>query len=1139
LCKLTSKSNTLIVSMQNKFPKKCWLFLPAFILSNIFNSSVAQQTLFPADFAPTQTLIKPQEKPYRDAVCLNGSWKFSPVEHADRISKEKLTHPDYPSSPVWDSTPLKIPSPWNVNNFATDNGSGGDFVTYPSYPKKWEGIKAGWLMRTIPYHKEWKNKRLILHFDAVGGYTQIFINKHKVGENFEVFLPFEIDVTDEIKPGQDNELMMWVADAQLFNQPGKYGRRIHVAGSFWGQHTIGIWQDVHLIAKPIVNIQNTYVNPSVSNNELTVEAIISNTSNRAREITLSGSIAPWINLAGKDVISAPEPKWELGSTLISLPGRKIKINANSQATVSFKVKVNGRLKEWSPEHPELNGLVLTAKESAQEIDKQYTRFGWREFTLNGTQLLLNGKPIVLKGDSWHFMGIPQMTRRYAWAWFKLLQDSHTNAVRLHAQPYPQFYLDMADEMGICVLDETGMWASDGGPKVDAEVYWKNSEEHLKRFILRDRNHPAVFGWSVCNENLPVVMGVFHAPDSLVKRQVAEINKWIAITRELDPSRTWISGDGETQASFNSPVIVGHYGGSDENYKSLSSKGKPWGIGEAGMAYYATPLQTAQYNGNRSYESQQGRMEGVAYEATKLINMLKKYHASYLSIFNTVWYGIKPLELGLKDTTRAPKLTDGIFFGKYREDQPGVQLERLGPYTTTLNPGYDATLPLYKTWPLFDAVKASFADTNIIAQTPPVPAAKASININRGISNNVLLLSTDKDSVLSKVLSEMGVLISAKADKNGHNILIIDGLHAPADERSIALQKSILQQGGNVLIWGVDPSSVKNVNKYLPQPIELTNRRATSFIVKGNSAIINGLGNADFYFSEIADKPLMTYGLSGDLVRHANVLLDASNTDWKTWNKRAEYLKTAAVLRSEREYKPEGKALVSINSGRGKIYMFALDPAILTATSVSVVRKMLINLDISFNGKDNKDNAAIGKDGKLRNALLLASFDISGKSDAEISKLDILKNSKPEDYFTGKFVADHFWEKVSMPEGIFDFSKMHMDGPVNNAVAYISFWMYSPRSLSNLLLEPDMPKLDIYIGADDGYQVFLNNNLIKENIRVGDFTDKGQAIKALPLEKGWNHFVIKTIQKTGAWKLAVKFDCDKKMFVNELKTQVAH
>lgn len=101
------------------------------------------------------------------------------------------------------------------------------------------------------------------------------------------------------------------------------------------------------------------------------------------------------------------------------------------------------------------------------------------------------------------MGIPQMTRRYAWAWFTAIKGMNGNAVRPHAQVYPRFYLDVADEMGICVLNETANWASDGGPKLDSELFWKASKEHLTRFVLRDRNHASVFGWSISNENKPV------------------------------------------------------------------------------------------------------------------------------------------------------------------------------------------------------------------------------------------------------------------------------------------------------------------------------------------------------------------------------------------------------------------------------------------------------------------------------------------------------------------------------------------------------------------------------------------------------------------------------------------------------------
>jgi len=1094
------------------------------------SDSYAQQT-FNHPFAPSENFVKPSEKPYRDAVSLNGSWRFFPVADVARLPVEKLRTPEFPAETGWAAIPVKVPSPWNVNSFARGDGSGGDFLTYPSYPRNWEMVKAGWLSRKLPYDRTWKGKRIIIRFDAVGGYTQVYINRKKVAVNFDPFLPFEADITDELKEGTDNEVLVWVADGQLFNKPGKYGKRTFVAGSFWGQHAIGIWQDVTLIARPSVAITDTYIKPLLDQHKLIVQSTIVNEIDAPANVSISGDVSPWINKAGKGVIEAPEPKWALETTVLHLNEKRIRLEPRSTITITQEIPVDNILKEWSPDHPELYGLIVTLTDGKKPIDRKYTRFGWRQFSINGTQVQLNGHPIVFKGDSWHFMGIPQMTRRYAWAWFRLLKDSHANAVRLHAQPYPSFYLDMADEMGICVLDETGMWASDGGPKLDGDDYWKSSDEHMRRLVLRDRNHPGVFGWSVCNENLPVTIGVFHSPDSLVKKQVAQINKWIAITKELDPTRTWISGDGETQAEFDSPVVIGHYGGSDENYRNLSSKGKPWGIGEAGMAYYATPQQTAVYNGNRSYASQLGRIEAVADEATKLINMFKKYNASYMSIFNIVWYGVKPLELGLKDTTKAPLPTDGVFFGAYRENEPGVQPERLGPYTTTLNPGYDPALPLYRAWPLQTAISASFATNNILPESNR--PAKNPDQMPPAADKQVRVLSSDKDSLLVRGLIALGVSVNPKA-RPEKSLLIIDGLHPLPAKILAKYQKEQMAVGGRMLIWGVDYQSLENLNPLLPYRLSLTDRKATSFIPKGHDPLLNGLDNADFYFSEIADKPVMTTGLSGEIINHADVLLDASNTNWKTWNKQAEYLKTAALIRSEREFKPEGKALIAWSSDRGRTYLLGIASDHLTAVSANLVRKMLLNLNVIFGEKSVNSIPAVGPDGHLDNALLLASLDAGKDGEKESSTADkmVVTVSGP---FIGTQTLGRFWDRTTAAAGTFDFSKMQFDGPKTHATAYLSFWLYCPYSLSNLLLQPDLPRLDAVLSADDGYVLYLNGKAIKTSASSPETAKIG----ALPLEKGWNRFTIKVIQKEGAWKFAMQFLCDKPEFIKELKSQISH
>ncbi len=551
-----------------------------------------------------------------------------------------------------------------------------------------------------------------------------------------------------------------------------------------------------------------------------------------------------------------------------------------------------------PGHPNLYAMMIRLSDAKGTMDRKVDRFGWREFRIVGNQLDLNGKSIVLKGDSWHFMGIPQMTRRYAWAWFTMLKDAGANAVRLHAQPYPAFFLDMADEMGMMVLDETALWASDGGPKIDGEAYWQNAEDHVRNFIIRDRDHPCVLGWSVCNENIPVAVNVWHAPESLVEKQLTEIDRWVATARELDPTRDWISGDGETGRATELPTLIGHYG-DEHDYKEWSSGTKVWGIGESGMAYYGTPRQTAVYNGDESYVSQEGRMRGVAQEATRILDLQRKYRATYRSVFNLVWYGLKPLEFGMSDTGRPPVASDGIFFGPFREGEPGVQPERLGPYTSTLNPGYDPSLPLYRPWPLFDAIRAGFSDTGAGGrklqaasdklqggnEKPQARSAtgesvmgdgKKWLQAGSAVGRGVTLLSADKDSVLHAVLKDMGIDVFEDGKADTSRLIVVDGSHPPEDEGSLAVARSALDGGGILLILGAGPSAAA-INRYLPEPVTLTDRKANSFIVApgagkgvadaGNGAsLLKGLGNADFYFSELSRLPVARYCLAGDFVR---------------------------------------------------------------------------------------------------------------------------------------------------------------------------------------------------------------------------------------------------------------------------------
>ncbi len=1034
-------------------------------------------------FSPLDGFIKPEEKGFRDGVCLNGDWQFSPVQNAALLSEAEIKHPAWPAAFNWQQTAVKVPSPWNVNGFTKDEG-GADFVTYPSYPKAWDTVRAGWLRKTFRTKESWKAHRLLLHFEAVAGYAVVFVNGKEVKHNFDVFLPFEVDVTNLVKWDGENEITLWVADADLLNKPGKYGRRLYVGGSFWGQFINGIWQDVNLLVTQEVYIKDAYVKPYADRGILELSLHVTNSSKRTANVNLGAVIKPWINKAGKGMIEAPEPNWELAGPVVTGKQLRIQVPAGTDSTFTLTIQVGNALKLWTLEDPNLYAVITHITNGKDTLDKKYDRFGWRSFSIKGNHFFLNGKRVIMKGDSWHFMGVPQMTRRYAWAWYTALKQANGNTVRLHAQPYPSFYLDMADEMGILVLDETGLWASDGGPKEDSKEYWENADDHVQRMILRDRNHPAVMGWSVCNENIPVAVFVHHSPDSLVTRQLNAINHWVHIAKQYDSTRSWISGDGETGKPTTLPVILGHYG--DENsYKEWSSRGTVWGVGECGMAYYGTPKQTSVYNGDRSYVSQQGRMEALDIEAVQLFDAMKKYDASYMSVFNLVWYGLKPLAFGLADTTRLSKPTDGIFFTKYKEAQPGMQPERLGPYTSTLNPGYDPTLPLFKPWPLYEGMKQSFATSNEI-KSPKRESPVRPVLTSYQPFKSAVLLSADSSHALNELLQKAGVQVSAAPDKKETTLVLLDGVHPPSDRRSKKMVQSVLQAGGAVFVFGVHPNTLEALNAYMEKPVQILTHPATSYIVAQPDQLINKLGNADFYFSELSREPISSFAIGGSFFNSASSILVPCNTNWQQWNNRPESAKTISTIRSENVDKPGGSVLSVYQQGKGRTYVCAIDPFKLNGINATLLYRLLNNLGVPFNGKQAANLNALAPDRWLENAML-------------------------SDGTTGTIISavDH---KI-------DFTNKH-----NKT---LGFWVYSPRSLSNLLAEPDMPVLDLHVEASKSLFVIMNGKPLEPT--------SSNSYKAVQLERGWNHFEIKTGDYSGSFGL--RFNSDNRRDLREMDSKV--
>jgi hypothetical protein len=1059
---------------------------------------------FPQEFAPQDGLVAPVEKPFRDEICLNGSWQFQPIALPATYQKNVSPAPDLPppANEGWEKMPIRIPSPWNVNAFPDQKGLGGDLRCYPSYPESWNSVQMGWLRRSFKIPAAWKGKRLLIHFSAVAGDTQVLVNGKPVGENHDIFFPFDVDITDAVQWDGQNTLSVGVRKSSLRDMQGKFGRRPYQAGSFWGQHIVGIWQDVFLQAVPSVRITDVFVKPQVAQNKLEADVTLQNDSDKEVTVRLNSTVYPWLSQAGKDTLSAPVPKWKLGApTTLKIGIVTATVPAHGSVVLPLSGTVNKTLKYWSPESPNLYGLVCRLQEGQGKVlDTKYTRFGWRQLTFEGSKVLLNGSPLIMKGDSWHFMGIPQMTRRYAWAWYKTAKDANLNAIRLHAQPYPSFYLDVADEMGMLILDESAIWASDGGPKTDDPAFWKDSEAHVQRLVLRDRNHPSVFGWSVSNELMAIVRGVFRGSQEQQDQVNEYFGIWANICRKYDPSRIWISADGEDDGHGALPTYVVHYGGTG-TMERASKSGKPWGVGEAGPAYYGTPEQIAQQSGNpRSYLSFDDRMEGVASVSYQNLMDQRRYDASYRSVFNLVWYGLKPLELGMADTTRPPTLADGIFFTPFVEGKPGIQPERLGPYSTTLNPGYDKRLPLYAPWPLFTAIRNAQAEPAVAYPTPTTPTSPTKPAAMGAIKSVRVLSGTG--GTLAQSLTDLGVTVAT----TDSNVLFVDGIQPPGTDAKQEIQKT-LDNGGTVFVWGANTSSIAALNALLPAPLEVTDRAATSLVpVTATDPLLAGLTPASLYFSELSPSVILPAGLGGPLLSKAKVLLAASNTDWMRWNRQPETTKVAMVLRSERETKPSGTALAEIAQGKGRLFVCNLPAAPPTSLGINLNRQLLANLGLVLNEGVGQRNT-LDASGRVTRALAAGLYGMATPEEAQSSSI-VAPNSGPT-IAAGTVVKDRTWSPLTTDTtGSFDLTPLRKVNPQQSGVLYLSFWLYSPKALDNLLLDPHLPTLDLTI-TSPGSQVWVNGKAPKLTVQ-GNMT----TAPALPLQQGWNHLLVKVVRAPG-------------------------
>ena len=898
----------------------------------------AQSVMFGKDFSPAEGLIIQQEQPYREEICLNGYWELQPVDVPSDWKEGTGIAPELPAPlpDKWEPIRMKIPSPINVNNWGADENVRFPYapssVYYPSYPRSWGSVRMAWLKRMVTIPSNWRDKTIVLHFEAVAGECVLVVNGAEVARHFDAWLPLTADITGYLKKDAPNEILIGLRHTRLFDVRHPEYRRFgatYPSGSNT-DNLIGIWQDVFIHAIPAVSVADVFVKPWLNKNELEIETQVTNKSAKKIKIRLEGDVKEWINnITSKDAVDAAEIDWTLGNTALIVSSKEVELKPGETQTIVIKTPVNDRLKRWSPDSPNLYTLLLQVKNKKTTVDCKATRFGWRQFTIEGKDFHLNGEKIQCFGDIQHPFGPYICSRRFAWAWYRMIKDFGGNAVRPHAQPWPRVYYDLADEMGLMVLDETALFGSSIRLNLEEEITWERSFEHFRQLILRDRNHPSVIGWSAGNEMFAIAL-LNKPPKEVSDKWDKRLVELTLSSRQYDTTRDFITLDGDRDMDGQLPVWSKHFAHDLKLGDLPQNPDKPLIVGECGATYYGKPAQLYPFSGNNAFESYYGRNEALAVDIYQNVVYMARPRLAYFSPSEVCWFGIEHLNLGYHDFSRLPNLNDGIFSSiPYREGKPGYQFERIPPYVTTFNPGLDPQLPVYKPLPMFEALKAALAEPQPQAcawdtykKVPPFipPAFPEAIY-------QIACFGGDENGALATFIREKGIQISK--DTKTPNLLIIDAETVTQQYLNSVktVADRIRKNGGLVLVMTSGETDTFNpiLNDFLPETVILTERSATALESNLQSAWGKFFQLPNLYFAEQrGDRYILKRGLSGDLVKKGTVVLQASRTDWSLFNDNPENRKCAQVVLYEHLEKPEGAALATYRFDNATLAVSALD-----------------------------------------------------------------------------------------------------------------------------------------------------------------------------------------------------------------------
>ncbi len=329
-----------------------------------------------------------------------------------------------------------------------------------------------WYRRTFRIPEDWRDQRVLLHFQAVDWEATVFVNGHQLGRHRGGYDAFSLDVTDALKPQGDQELLVKVFDpSSKGDQPR--GKQVDKPGGIWYTPSTGIWQSVWLEPVPSGRIRRLTLTPDVDASclKLTVEGVGTGVAHTVEAIASRG---------GKEVGRA------FGGI-----GAEIRLDIPKDD-----------LELWSPAQPTLYDLTITLKRGETHVDEVTSYFGMRKIELakdeqGVTRMKLNGEFLFQIGPLdqgfWPdglYTAPTDEALRYD---IEVTRQLGFNMTRKHVKIEPQRWYYWCDKLGLLVWQD--MPSGDNG----TDEAKRQFEVELRRLVEGRRNHPSIVMWVVFNE----------------------------------------------------------------------------------------------------------------------------------------------------------------------------------------------------------------------------------------------------------------------------------------------------------------------------------------------------------------------------------------------------------------------------------------------------------------------------------------------------------------------------------------------------------------------------------------------------------------------------------------------------------------